>query len=155
ELQKWFGYLLTPDTRQQKILLLIGPPRSGKGTIARVLERMLGRDQVASPTLASLATNFGLWPLRGKSAALIKDPRAAGAAPDRSISVERLLSISGEDELTVDRKYERPLTAKLPCRLVLLSNEPPNFREASGALASRFAPLRLKRSWLGREDINL
>src|SRR5262249_48637176 len=43
ELQKWFGYLLTPDTRQQKILLLIGPPRSGKGTIARVLERMLGR----------------------------------------------------------------------------------------------------------------
>ena len=33
-LQEWFGYCLTPDTSQHKILLLVGPPRSGKGTIA-------------------------------------------------------------------------------------------------------------------------
>lgn len=32
-LQDWFGYLVTPDTSQEKMLLLIGPPRSGKGTI--------------------------------------------------------------------------------------------------------------------------
>src|SRR5205823_4427329 len=36
-LREWAGYLLTYDTRQQKMLLLIGPTRSGKGTIARVL----------------------------------------------------------------------------------------------------------------------
>ena len=35
-LQDWMGYLLTLDTRQQKIFFLIGPKRSGKGTIARV-----------------------------------------------------------------------------------------------------------------------
>jgi hypothetical protein len=28
-LQEWFGYVLTADTRLQKMLLLIGPPRSG------------------------------------------------------------------------------------------------------------------------------
>ena len=28
-LQEWFGYLLTPDTRQQKILMMVGPKRSG------------------------------------------------------------------------------------------------------------------------------
>ena len=40
-LQEWFGYCLTPDTSQQKILMLIGQTRSGKGTIGRVLLKLL------------------------------------------------------------------------------------------------------------------
>jgi putative DNA primase/helicase len=36
-LQEWFGYCLTQDTRYHKIMLMIGPKRSGKGTIGRVL----------------------------------------------------------------------------------------------------------------------
>ena len=35
-LQEWFGYLLSGDTTQEKILLIIGPKRSGKGTILRI-----------------------------------------------------------------------------------------------------------------------
>jgi len=42
-LQEFFGYLLTPDTRQQKILFLLGPRRGGKGTIARVLGEFVDR----------------------------------------------------------------------------------------------------------------
>jgi hypothetical protein len=38
-LQEVFGYCLTADTRQQKAFLIVGPKRSGKGTIARVLSR--------------------------------------------------------------------------------------------------------------------
>jgi putative DNA primase/helicase len=33
-LQEWFGYLLTADTRQQKMLMLIGPTRSARGRSA-------------------------------------------------------------------------------------------------------------------------
>ncbi|MFN9953218.1 MAG: NTP-binding protein, partial [bacterium] len=36
-LAEMFGYLLTDDTGQQKMFMLVGPPRSGKGTILRVL----------------------------------------------------------------------------------------------------------------------
>ncbi|MBA4159259.1 MAG: toprim domain-containing protein, partial [Gemmatimonadetes bacterium] len=54
-LQELFGYLLTHDTRQQKCFLLVGPPRSGKGTIARVLTGLLGSSNVCAPTLADLA----------------------------------------------------------------------------------------------------
>ncbi len=43
-LQEWFGYLLTPDTRQQKILMMVGPKRSGRGTIARVLKALAGAE---------------------------------------------------------------------------------------------------------------
>ncbi|MGD5575264.1 hypothetical protein QUU09_22715, partial [Xanthomonas citri pv. citri] len=98
-LQDVFGYLLSADTSQQKIPLIIGPKRSGKGTIARVLTALLGQDSVTAPTLASLATNFGLAPLIGKSVAIVGDARLSGKV-DQSAIAERLLSISGEDSLT-------------------------------------------------------
>src|SRR5262249_18988471 len=59
-LQEWTGPLPPPDTRHQKILLLIGPSRSGKGTIGRVVTELLGPENVAGASFASLATNFGL-----------------------------------------------------------------------------------------------
>jgi putative DNA primase/helicase len=153
-LQEWAGYLLTLDTRQQKILLLVGPKRSGKGTIARVFRGLLGQDNVAGPTLSSLGTNFGLWPLLGKSAAIVSDARLSGRT-DTATVTERLLSISGEDSLTVDRKNLSPVTVKIPARLILLTNELPRLGDASGALTGRMVVLRLCQSWYGKEDVNL
>ena len=100
-LQEWFGYVLSGRLEQQKMLLMIGPIRSGKGTIARTLERLMGgKDNVAGPTLAQLGTNFGLASLLGKPLAIISDARL-GDTPSHVV-VERLLSITGED--TLDRK---------------------------------------------------
>jgi putative DNA primase/helicase len=153
-LQEWIGYLLTLDTRQQKIAMLIGPPRSGKGVITRVIHKLVGEANTVAPTLAGLATNFGLWPLLGKSVAIVSDARMGGRV-DSSIVCERLLSISGEDALTVDRKNLQPVTGKLPTRLMIVSNELPRFADASGALAGRMLILRLKQSFYGREDQGL
>ncbi len=154
-LQEWFGYLLLPDTRQHKLLMLIGPPRSGKGTIARVLQLLLGEGNIASPTLSSLAGPFGLWPLLNKHVALIPDARLSGR--DDSIAiVERLLSISGEDPQDVHRKNLPTLTGiRMPIRFVLMSNELPNMRDASGAFMTRVVLLRMTRSFAGREDRDL
>lgn len=55
--------------------MIVGPKRSGKGTIARVLTHMLGRDNVANPTLSGLSSQFGLAPLIDKRAAIISDAR--------------------------------------------------------------------------------
>jgi putative DNA primase/helicase len=153
-LQEWFGLLLTPDTRQQKILFLLGPKRSGKGTIIRILRSIIGEANTCGPTFASLATNFGLWPLLGKSVAIVSDARLSGRT-DAAVVTERLLSISGEDSLTIDRKHREAVTCKLNTRFVILSNELPRLGDASGALAGRLILLRLKRSWFGMEDHHL
>ncbi|HTQ38065.1 MAG TPA: phage/plasmid primase, P4 family, partial [Pirellulales bacterium] len=153
-LQEWLGYLLTQDTRYQKILLLLGPKRSGKGTIARVLRELVGRANVAGPTLASFSQNFGLWPLLGKSVAIISDARLSHKS-DQAIIAERLLSVSGEDAVTVDRKFLEPVTCKLSTRLIILTNELPRLSDSSGALAGRFIVLRLTESFFGREDTDL
>ena len=128
--------------------------RSGKGTIGRVIRALLGDINVAGPTLSSLCTNFGLQPLVDKPVGLISDARL-GKGKETAVAVERLLSISGEDPLTIDIKYKTPYTTKLPTRLVIMTNEAPNLADASGALASRFLTLQLTESFLGREDPGL
>jgi putative DNA primase/helicase len=152
-LQEWMGYCLTGDTGQQKALLIVGPKRSGKGTIGRVLTRLVGAGNVAGPTTSSLAGAFGLQPLIGKSLAVVSDARFAGE--NISTVVERLLCITGEDTLTVDRKFLGSVTMKLPTRFVFLTNELPGMKDASGALAGRFVILRLTNSFFGKEDVNL
>jgi putative DNA primase/helicase len=79
-IQEWCGYLLLPDTSQQKLLMLIGPTRSGKGTIARVIRAMLGKENVASPTMRTLSGSFGLWGLLGKLLAIVPDASLARAS---------------------------------------------------------------------------
>ncbi|MCX5741699.1 MAG: phage/plasmid primase, P4 family [Proteobacteria bacterium] len=153
-LQEWFGYLLTADTRQQKIMLLTGPPRCGKGTIMRVHTALLGAASVAGMGLASLGTNFGMWPLIGKPAWNVADARLGGRSDIAQI-VSGLLSISGEDEHTIDRKHREPWTGYLSTRITIASNELPRFADASGALASRMLILEIGESWLGREDTGL
>jgi putative DNA primase/helicase len=136
-----------------KILLLVGPTRAGKGVIARVLGALVGRDNVAGPTLSSLKGDFGLAPLIGKSLAVVSDARLNGQGGN--VVVERLLSVSGEDTLTVNRKYKDQWTGKLPSRFMVCSNELPELGDASAAIAGRFVALLLSRSWLGREDREL
>jgi putative DNA primase/helicase len=153
-LQEFFGYCLTGDTRQQKLLSLIGPKRAGKDTIVRILRAMIGPDNVAGPTLSSLATNFGLWPLINKPLAIISDARLSGRS-DIAVIVERILTITGESTLTIDRKNREPWTGKLGTRLVIVSNEMPKLSDASGALVGRFILLKLTQSFYGREDKEL
>jgi putative DNA primase/helicase len=152
-LQEWMGYGLVADTSQQKMLLMVGPKRSGKGTIGRVLTRLIGAGNVVGPTTSSLGSLFGLQPLIGKSLAIVSDARFA--SENIGVVVERLLCISGEDTLTVDRKFLGSVTMKLPTRFMFLTNELPRMNDASGALAGRFVILRLIKSFYGQEDIAL
>jgi P4 family phage/plasmid primase-like protien len=153
-LQQMFGYLLTPDTAQQKIFVLVGPPRSGKGTIGRVLLRLLGRHNVSSPTLSSLAEQFGLQSLIGKQLALVSDMRL-GNRTDTAKVAETLLRVSGEDDFSVPRKHVADWAGRLAARFVIMSNEAPSLNDPSGALMSRYIVLQMRQSFLGREDRGL
>ena len=60
---------------------------------------------MAGPTLSGLSTQFGMSELIGKPLATISDARL-DTRSDSTLAVERLLSISGEDALSVQRKYK-------------------------------------------------
>lgn len=136
------------------MFLIVGLKRSGKGTIARVLAQLLGSENVCGPTLSGLGQNFGVAPLVGKPLAIVSDARLSGKA-DQQVIVERLLSIKGEDSLTIDRKFRDGWTGKLNTRFLILTNEMPRLTDSSGALASRFIILKMLHSFFGNEDLGL
>ena len=151
-LQEWCGYLLLPDTSQQKLLLLVGPTRSGKGTIARIIRMMLGEANVASPTIRSLSGAFGLWGLVGKSLAIVPDASLRAS----SSLVELIKSLTGEDSLDIERKNLGPLSSvNLTSRLMVIANDLPQMVDPSGALAERMIILATKMSFAGKEDKKL
>jgi len=154
-LGEWFGYVISGRTDLHKIFMMVGPTRGGKGVIARILGALLGKRNVCGPTLSSLGSEFGLAPLLGKSLAVISDARSSGIKGSSSVVVERLLSISGEDTLTVNRKYKEQWSGKLPVRLHIVSNELPRLGDASSAIIGRLVLLLTTRSWLGKEDHEL
>ncbi len=154
-LGQWFGYCLTSDIRQHKFALLIGPPRSGKGTTMRVLSQMLGAHNVANPTLTSLGSRFGLAPLVGKLAALVGDGHL-GRQSDSTAILERLKSITGGDPQNVDRKNAVELAnVPLKARFTIAVNELPRFPDASAALRSRMLVIPYRVSFEGHEDFDL
>jgi putative DNA primase/helicase len=151
-LQEIIGLKLTGDTSHQKIFLIVGPRRSGKGTIGWVVRNLVGPENVASPTIASLGTEFGMAPLIDKRVAIIEDARVSAQS---SVIAERLLTISGEGSFEINRKYQAHWHGPLTARFLILTNELPKIADASRALASRFVLLALTQSFYGQEDHGL
>jgi len=153
--QEFFGYCLSSDTSLQKAMILVGKPRSGKGTIQRILEALVGRDNSTGYSLERLATEFGPSALVNKSVALVGEVELA-ANPQRAKIVEVLKSIIGEDSISINTKYDSKFPSmRLPTRFVIASNSVPRLLDASGALAHRFLFVPFEMSFVGREDIHL
>jgi P4 family phage/plasmid primase-like protien len=152
-LQEMFGYILSGDTRQQKFFNLIGPRRSGKGTINKVLVALLGQHNTVAPELGELCDTFGLQPWLGKLLASFTDARAPER--NRSAVVSQLLRIVGGDTITVNRKNKEAWNGYLPTRLVIYSNEVLQLTENSNALTGRMIVLKMTKSFFNQEDTDL
>jgi hypothetical protein len=153
-LQEMFGYCLSSDVSQEKAFMLLGDKRSGKDTIRHTLQSLLSPTVVCGPTLDSMGTNFGMSQLIGKQLAVVGDVRL-GTKCDKDLLAEHVLKLSGRGLFTIDRKHKSHWTGPLPCKLLLISNEMPKLKDASGALASRFITFRTRTSFYGREDRHL
>jgi P4 family phage/plasmid primase-like protien len=152
-LQEMFGYILSGDTRQQKFFNIIGPRRSGKGTINKVLVALLGQHNTVAPQLEELCDTFGLQPWLGKLLASFTDARAPER--NRSAVVSQLLRIVGGDTVTVNRKNKESWNGYLPARIVIYSNEVLQLTENSNALTGRMVVLKMTRSFFDKEDTDL
>ena len=152
-LAEWFGYVISGRLDLQKIFLNVGPTRGGKGVIARILAELVGRP--TSPVPPSIASAASSASRRSSASRSPSSPTHASRGRDSSTVIERLLSISGEDTLTVNRKYRDQWTGKLPCRLHVISNELPKLGDASTAIVGQILLLLTTRSWLGKEDHEL
>lgn len=151
-LQEFVGLCLTPDTSFQKILMMVGPKRSGKGTILRIITDLFGPDACTAPTLGSLGDSFGLSQLYGKTVCMFPDA-TLGHRTDSMRVLEILKSVSGEDRVSINRKNLPYLpNVRLQVRFIITVNELPRFSDAAGALEARLLLLPFEKSFAGKED---
>ncbi len=148
-LQQWFGYVLSGRTDLQKWMLIIGPSGSGKSIIADVLGKLLGI--VSATKLDTLNSQFGLQALyeTGAQLAVMSDIRFG--ARDSSTAVGNLLAVTGEDEVTIERKYKTAVSARLRVRFHGSANEMPRWSDNSSALQRRALILETTRGFRGTD----
>lgn len=151
--QEWFGYVVSGATNFQKMLVGIGPTRSGKGVLSRLLTSILGSENVVGLSMAEMGGGFGMQPALGKSLGIIGDARIPRAGKTRI--TETLLNVIGEDAVQVNRKKIAIWTGRLPLRFMMMSNELPDLPDSSNALTTRMLFLRFTQSFVGREDPTL
>ncbi len=91
---------------------------------------------------------------RDKRLAVIPDARL-GPKTDAYAAFEHLLSISGGDPQSINRKYGTFWNGYLAARFLITTNVLPALADDSGTLASRFVLLGLTKRFLGKEDRKL
>jgi putative DNA primase/helicase len=164
-LEEWTGYCMTEETKFQKGAMLLGPKRSGRGTWGHVMRKLVGDE-------GYVGLSFNTWTqgdyskevLIGKRVGVFSDVRfKPGKFYGQSYDpggithkdAELALNITGEDTITIPRKYIGAWRGQLRLKLTLISNEVPNLNDSSGVLPSRFVKIPFSVSFYGREDVNL
>jgi putative DNA primase/helicase len=155
-LEAFIGCMMQGEVRHQKVLVVKGPTRGGKGTIRQVIEWLLGDASVYKPTgLGALAEQWGTEGLISKRACLIPDAKI----DLRNDRVRKILEIiqmfSGQDSPDIPRKNEKAWRGQSRVLFTIFTNQSIAFDDSAGAFHSRLLLLKLTRSWQDNPDLGL
>ncbi len=131
-LQEMFGISLTSHRSLQKFFVLLGEGGTGKSTIIRVLEHLLGEKSYSSIALQDFTKNFYNAELHMKLANTYAD------LPDEDISDSSILKLlTGGDKITASRKFQPLFSYRSFATLVFSTNYYPRFSGKTGSEISR------------------
>jgi len=155
QLQEMFGWLLCRDNLNiQKMIKFIGPTRSGKGLIVKLMQVALGRG-ASTFTLGSLMDDKTLNGMEGTNVSFDSDC-VSPAPKDGKHIVGRLKKMTANEAIDVKTIYKKKSKDKvLGCKLIVVANEAINLYDDSGAVSNRWVPLVFDKSYLGKEDVYL
>lgn len=154
QLQQWIGYCLTRDTSLQKYAIFMGKPRAGKGVITDVIAEMIGDANVSSPSLSNLVKDSTLDKMSTSAVAMIPDAHNVHINV-RDAVLSNLKAIIGEDKISWHRMYKGGQTGKMTLKIMMSTNNIPDFVDPSGALVARMLIFPFTRSFMGKEDTTL
>ena len=119
-LMQYCGYCMTMDTRQQKFLILLGSGGTGKSTLIKILETIIGSDNTSNISLKELTQRFASFGLLGKLLNSCADLEL-GALEDTSL----IKKVLGEDTLRAEQKGKDAVSFKNYAKLIFSTNELP------------------------------
>ena len=131
----YMAYSLYPSFPRQKILVIVGPPRMGKGTIANIMERILndGYGRISLMKLLIPDNKFSLQGIEGKR--LLTDTEIKREFK-KNADFDVVNSLFGGDPLPLEKKYHAEITYIAKSAGLLIGNLP-LFKVNNSAFLSR------------------
>lgn len=154
-LARWMGYCLMGSRREAKWLLLQGKIRGGKGTICRVIQRLVGKDAYMSVSLEDLASEHGLWGLEKAKVLSVTEVSDLGRREGEA-ACRVLKNVVGRDPITINGKWEKlQRNVVVGAAPMMSSNQIPQLPNKSRGLSGKMLVLPFGVSFEGKEDLGL
>jgi len=137
------GLLLIPSTVFEVTIMLIGSGANGKSVLIRVIENLLGEENVSNIELQALAENrFALAGLAGKLVNVFAD------LSDRALADSALFkALNSGDTVTGEHKYGKPFKFQNFARMVFSANRMPTSRDRTFAFYRRWIIIPFTRTF--------
>ena len=132
-LQQWAGYLLTSELKHQKFLLITGEGGNGKTVFATILEKMVGEENVSHVPLCCFGDRFALATTLGK----MLNSSSESSHGLSELCETMLKSYTSGDRMTFERKFREPISAKPTAKVMISTNQLPNFTDKSNGIWRR------------------
>lgn len=142
----WIWTLFDPVNEGRQALWVQGNGHDGKSTIMRAIMRIYGEQYVASLTQGTVENNFFFSQVYGKRFVVYGD-----CTSERLISMGKIQSLTGGDNIPVEFKGETPFNAKIYGRLMICSNGHPSIDFSKANEKSRILRIVVNRKAVGYE----
>jgi len=146
-LQEFLGYCIERETKQEKILFMVGSGANGKSTLLSVIEAIFGSNNCSAIPLDKLSDKFSLAQLFGKALNL------ASEAPSKSVLCDdKLKAIVSGDLIQAEKKFQPPFSFRPFARFIVACNEIPRTEDQSNAFYRRMLILPFSRTYSEQEQ---
>ena len=131
-LQEWAGYLLLPETGEQKFLINEGEGANGKSVFTAGLTAMLGEENVSAVPLEVFGDSFS------KTETIGKLLNAAGDCGEIDKAAEGFIkSFTGGDRMFFNRKCLPGINCRATARMMISCNNRPRFSDRTDGIWRR------------------
>ena len=131
---EWAGYLLIPNTRMQKAVMLIGVGNNGKSVLLKLLTIFIGDDKTCHASLDQLiGDKFIAADLYGKLANISAETPAKKLQDHKTFN-----SLVSGDVIHAQKKSKDPFDFKNTARLIFSANEVPPVENGDYAFFRRW-----------------
>ena len=113
------GYILVPDNRAKRLIILQGVGDSGKSVLGNLIQSFFDEDAVANLDIFRFRERFALSTLADKRLNISMD-LPAGELSESAVAA--LKELTGRDPVTIEEKYKAPRSAVITCSLVFGTN---------------------------------
>lgn len=131
-LQEWAGYLILPDTGQQRFLVLEGDGANGKSVYMAAITAMLGAENVSTVPLEIFGAPFDRTETLGKLVNICGDAGEIDKPAEGYVK-----SFTSGDRMLFQRKGLTGITCLPTARLMLACNNRPRFSDRSDGVWRR------------------